>query len=79
MSSRMLDLVAKSKQMVAPIPRDRTKEGLYLYKNELKTLSELGRIGDKSAGTIYSRLKRATYRTVEEAVHAPLQRQNKGK
>lgn len=75
----MFDLVAKAqgKNPLRPIYPE--KGGLYRYKDTYKELSQLAKIGGMASSTLYSRLERGTYATIEEAVHTPSLRRNRNK
>jgi len=70
----MFDLVAKSQGKKTTGEIYPNKNGLYLYKNEFKTLEELAEIGGILSVTLQSRFTKNKYASIEEAVHAPVKR-----
>ncbi len=75
----MFDLVAKVQGKVVRHIIYPDSNGLYLYKNQYKSLTQLARIGNIPSSTLASRFKRSTYATVEEAVDIPVSKKYRKK
>lgn len=73
MAVPMSDLVAKTQESNLKRQIISTVFYKYRYHGELKTISQLAKIAGINPSTLYSRFRRGTYASVEDAVDTPVQ------